>query len=209
MSPQARPGVLVVALVAFAGFAVLAARYAGGTDARWFDYYARDFVDDVTPRSRLIVALIELGNPMVVVTVATLTAAVCLWLGRRRLAALAVLGPGITGLVTTFAKPLVGRTLDGEYAYPSGHTGGVTATALVAAIVLVAVLRPQAPRALALILGTGAAVGTTWSVLVVAGNWHYATDAVGGTLTAFGAVLGSALLIDAVAEHRPRYVSRA
>lgn len=205
---QARPSATVVVLVAVAGFAALAARYAGGSDARWLDDRAEMLVQDITPRSRIIVALIELGSPLVVVTVAVLTAAVCLSLRRPKLAVLAVLGPGLTGVATTLAKPVVGRTLDGYYAYPSGHTGGATAMALVAAVVLVAVLRPQPPHALVLILGTGLLVGATWTVLVVAVDYHYATDAVGGTLVAVAAVLGSALLIDAVAEHRPAYARR-
>jgi undecaprenyl-diphosphatase len=190
---------VVAVLVALTGFTVLAARYAGGANPRWFDDHAREAITDVTPRTRWIHLFVQLGGPEVVVVVALVLAAGCLWAGRRRLAALAVLGPGLTGLVTTFTKPLIGRTLDGAYAYPSGHTGGATATALVLGFVLVAVLWPAPRRALALVLGAGTVGGATWTVLVVAADWHYATDALGGAAAAFAAVLGTALVLDASA----------
>ena len=66
-----------------------------------------------------------------VVAVAGLVAIVSMWRRRNvQLAALAVLGPGITGIVTTVAKPLVGRRLpDGSLSFPSGHTTGSPASA--------------------------------------------------------------------------------
>ncbi|MGD9529438.1 phosphatase PAP2 family protein [Pseudonocardia sp.] len=197
---------LAVALAAGAVFLVLAARYAGGSDPRWFDDHARDVLTDVTPRSRALRMLLELGSPASVVTIAVVVALLCLWMRRPRAAALALLGPGITGLVTTFTKPLIGRTLRGEYAYPSGHTGGATSTALVLAILAVLVLRPDPRRALAIVLAVGAAAAAMFAVLVVVANWHYATDAIGGACVALAAVLGTALAIDAVAD---RWTGRA
>ncbi|MGD9528163.1 hypothetical protein [Pseudonocardia sp.] len=195
-----RGRVLAVVLAASAVFVVLAARYAGGSDPRWFDDHAHDVITDVTPRGRTLRLLLELGSPTSVVVIAVVVALLCLWLRRPRAAALALLGPGLTGLVTTFTKPLIGRTLRGEYAYPSGHTGGATSTALVLAILAVLVLRPEPRRALAIVLGAGAAAAATFAVLVVAAHWHYATDAIGGACVALAAVLGSALVIDAVAD---------
>lgn len=200
----ARRLALAVALAALVGFAVLAARYAGGSDPRWFDDHAADVIRDVTPRGHFLRLLLELGGPTAVVTIAVVVALVCLWRRKPRAAALAILGPGVTGLVTTFTKPLIGRTLRGEFAYPSGHTGGATSTALVLAVIAVMVLRPDPRRALAIVLAVGAAAAATFAVLVVAANWHYATDAVGGAFVAVAAVLGSALAIDAVADHLAR-----
>jgi undecaprenyl-diphosphatase len=141
--------------------------------------------------------MLVVGSPAVVVTVALSLAGLCLWLGHRRLALLAVAGPGLTGLITTLSKPLIGRTIDGDLAYPSGHAGGATAIGLVTALVLVAVLRPSPTRAGAILAAGALVAGGAVAVLLVAANWHYATDAVGGICTAITAVLGSALALDA------------
>jgi len=65
---------------------------------------------------------------------AALIAGVCLLLGRRRLAALAVLGPGLAGVATTVLKPAIGRQLDVPaglwFSFPSGHTAGAAAIAI-------------------------------------------------------------------------------
>jgi membrane-associated phospholipid phosphatase len=196
-----RPAGLVVSVAAVV-FAVLAARYAGGSNARWLDHRTEKLVDELTPRSRWIVAVIEVGSPLVVVVTAFLTAFGCLLVGRRRLALLAVLGPGAAGACAMLFQPLVGRTIEGDWAYPSGHTAGATSLALLAAFVLVTLLRPDPPRAAALVAGIGALAGVTMTVLLVAAGWHYATDAVGGFLVAVAAVLGAALLIDALAGRR-------
>ncbi len=76
----------------------------------------------------------EFGSPTAVVMFALITAAVCLSLGRRLLAVLALVGPGVTGVATTLLKPALGRTLGEGFAFPSGHTGGATALGLVAAL---------------------------------------------------------------------------
>lgn len=199
--PLRRPTAAVV-IVAAIVFAVLAERYAGGSSARWFDDRTESLVEDITPRTRAVAALIEVGSPPVVVATAALTALACLWFGRRRLALLAVLGPGLAGAVAMLSQPMVGRTVEGDWAYPSGHTAGATSLALVAAFVLVALLRPDPPWAATLIAGIGVLTGAGMTVLVVAGDWHYATDAVGGFLVAAASVLGCALLIDALPNRR-------
>ena len=40
-----------------------------------------------------------------------LVTAVAFWLGRRRLAAVALICPGLTGLATTLLKPVIDRTI--------------------------------------------------------------------------------------------------
>jgi membrane-associated phospholipid phosphatase len=202
LPPSLRRPTAAVVVVAAAVFAVLAARYAGGSSARWFDHRTESLIDDITPRTRAIVALIQVGSPQVVVATAVLTALTCLWFGRRRLALLAFLGPGLAGGAATLFQPLVGRTIDGDWAYPSGHTAGATSLALVAAFVFVALRQPDPRWAAALIAGIGLVAGAAMIVLLVAAGWHYATDAVGGLLVAFVAVLSCALLIDALLGRR-------
>jgi membrane-associated phospholipid phosphatase len=209
LSPSLRRQAAAVVVVAAGVFAVLAVRYAGGSSARWFDDRSESVVEDFTPRTRGVVVLIEVGSPPVVVATAALTALACLWFGRRRLALLAVLGPGLAGAVATLSQPLVGRTVEGDWAYPSGHTTGATSLALVAAFVLVALLRPDPPWAATLIAGIGVLAGAAMTVLVVAGGWHYATDAVGGFLVAVASVLSCALLIDALLDRRERATATA
>jgi membrane-associated phospholipid phosphatase len=202
LSPSLRHHATAVVVFAAIVFAVLAERYAGGSSARWLDHRTESLVEDITPRTRWIVALIEVGSPLVVVAAAVLTALACLWFGRRRLALLAVLGPGAAGACATLFQPLVGRTIEGDWAYPSGHTAGATSLALLAAFVLAALLRPDPPWAAVLIAGIGALAGASMTVLLVAAGWHYATDAVGGFLVAVASVLGVALLIDALLGRR-------
>jgi membrane-associated phospholipid phosphatase len=202
LHPSLRRQAAIVVVVAATVFTVLAERYAGGSSARWLDHRTESLVDDITPRPRALAVLIQVGSPVVVIVAAVLTALACLWFGRRRLALLAFGGPGLAGAAATLLQPLVGRTLDGDWAYPSGHTVGATSLALVAAFVLAAVLRPHPPWAATLIFGIGALAGATMTVLLVAAGWHYATDAVGGFLVAVAAVLGAALLIDALLDRR-------
>ena len=181
--PLRRPVALVVA-VAAAVFAVLAVRYAGTSAAGagrrrgstpWSIRSASHTVGwSGTPwrsarrrrwsRSR------------------SLLAAICLLLGRRRLAVLAVVGPGLTGVCTTLLKPALGRTIDGGFAFPSGHTGGATSLGLVAALLVISLLRPGRSGALAILAAGALVVGGGVGAAMVASNAHYPTDTIGRLL---------------------------
>jgi membrane-associated phospholipid phosphatase len=111
---------------------------------------------------------------------------------------LAIVGPGLTGVATTTLKPIIGRTIDGDFAYPSGHTGGATALGVVAALLLIAVLRTTT-RTSALLIAAGALVsGGTMALALVADRAHYATDTLGGFCVAVAVVLTSALAIERI-----------
>ena len=165
-------------------------------------------VDRIVTRHRVIRTSIAevmtwLGAPTTVVIVAALACGAALLSRRWRLAALAVLGPGLTGLATTGLKPVIGRTIgDGDLAFPSGHTAGATALGLTIAIAAVTLLRPGRGTTIAL-LACGSvlpgAIAGTGMVLVQA---HYPTDIVGGFATAVVFVLGTALALDAAARRR-------
>ncbi|MDN5915772.1 MAG: phosphatase PAP2 family protein [Pseudonocardia sp.] len=204
LGPLRRPAP-PVAGAAFGVFALLGLRYAGDANAGRVDTNTENAVDAVTGSHwRFVGWVIEFGSPPFVVLAGGLLAGLCLLLGRRRLAVLAIVGPGLTGLATTLSKPVFGRTI-GEpagFAYPSGHTGGATAIALVAALLLVSFVPAGRGAALAMVgavaLLAGGAVGTG---MVTIGA-HYPTDTVGGFCIAIAIGLGSALVIDRFADRR-------
>jgi undecaprenyl-diphosphatase len=192
-----RRPVAAAAAVAALLLAALAVRYAGTSAAGRVDIHVDEVVDPVGSAHRWLVAhTMIFGSPRFVVLAAVVLAAVCLGLGRRRLAVLAIAGPGLTGVATTLLKPALGRTLDGLFAFPSGHTGGATSLGLVLALLVISLVHPGRVGGLTLLamgaLAAGGAVGTA----MVAGNAHYPTDTIGGFCTAVVVVLGTALVLD-------------
>jgi undecaprenyl-diphosphatase len=188
-------------LLAAGAFAVLAVRFAG-TGPAGMSRVDRAFLRPRFHGRSALEALTWVGAPQTVITVAVLSSAVAFWRGRRRLAAVALLGPGLTGAATTLLKPVVDRTIDeGELAFPSGHTAGAAALGLLAAIAVIGALRPPPLGALALLAAGAipAAIAGTGMVLLGA---HYPTDVLGGYATAIIAVLVSALLVDGLARSR-------
>jgi len=193
---------VVVAVFSAVVLSVLAVRYAGDDGPGRVDGHL-DRALDALPGQGIARIVIELGSPVFVTVAASLLALAYLLRRRYRSAALAVGGPGLTGLVTTFGKPAVDRTIGhGELAFPSGHTGGATSLALVVALLVAAALS-LGPGGTAVLAGlcavaAGAAVGTG---MVVVGS-HYPTDVIGGFCTATAAVLVVALVLDATARQR-------
>jgi membrane-associated phospholipid phosphatase len=199
--PLRRPLILAAALAAVV-FTVLAVRYAGTSGAGSVDAGVDAMLDPIGVAHRRLAHLTAaLGSPLSVITLALALAALCYCLDRRRLAVLAVVGPGVTGVLTTVLKPVLGRTIGAGLAYPSGHTGGATALGLVAALLLISYLRPGR-AAIAIVIGIAAACGGVVGSAMVAVNAHYPTDVVGGFCTALVVVCVGALVLDRVAAHR-------
>ena len=198
--PLRRPLALLVSVAAIA-FAVLAARYAGTSTASQVDTRVDAVVDPLGDAHHWIVRhTAAIGSPPSVVALAFTLSATCLLLGRRRLAVLAVVGPGLTGVCTTLLKPALGRTIgDGGFAFPSGHTGGATSLGLVVALLAISLLRPGRGGALALLAAGALVVGGGVGAAMVASNAHYPTDTLGGFCAAVVMVCGGALLLDWVA----------
>jgi membrane-associated phospholipid phosphatase len=197
----ARWAASAVAVLAATVVAVLAVRYAGDHTAGPVDGHLDRAVDALPAAGDGFVrAVTVFGSPPVVTVTAVLLALVCLMTGAPRAAMLAVGGPGLTGLITTFGKPVVDRTIgrDDTLAFPSGHTGGATSLILVCALLLAAAFglraRGTAVFAAASVVVVGGAVGTG----MVARGSHYPTDVVGGFCTAVASVLVVALVLDAV-----------
>lgn len=195
-----RPIILVL-VTSIAVLVILALRFGRTTSASGIDTRAEQLVirwfGEHAPFLRLVV---HLGDTWSVVTIALSIALVCLLIGRFRLAALAVCGPGITGAATSSLQPLIGRTFEGGFALPSGHAGGLTALVAVLGLVGVAVAGRLRPRRSAFLAMSGiVAPSLIMSVALVANDEHYWTDTVAGSCTALIVVLGLALLIDKAA----------
>jgi undecaprenyl-diphosphatase len=115
---------------------------------------------------------------------------------------LAIVGPGLTGMCTTFLKPVLGRTIGEGFAFPSGHTGGATSLGLVAALLIISLIRPSRGRALLILAASSLVSGGSVGAAMVALNAHYPTDTIGGFCTAIVVVCGGALLLDRLAALR-------
>jgi membrane-associated phospholipid phosphatase len=187
-----------IALVCALVVVVLGATVAGRTTPGPVDTWARGAVAEFWPRPGTVARAIELtGDPRTAAVLVGALVVVCLAVGRYRIAALAVAGPAVTGVVTTGLKPLVGRTFAGELAFPSGHTALATAIVLVAALLAVDLLRPARTAALLVLAGPPVAAAGLMAMTLVALDAHYATDTVGGFCTAVAVGVGVARVIDA------------
>lgn len=159
-------------------------------------------IDGVQPPWRYVALVFDFGGEPVGSTIlVALIAVVCFLVHRIRAAALTVLGVVVTVAVTTVLKPLVGRTIHGEFlSYPSGHTAMATALALVIGLVLADRLAFDRAAAVVLVLGLAlvAAVAMGWAEVALGA--HYPTDAAGGFCAALAAVPATGWLVDRVAE---------
>jgi membrane-associated phospholipid phosphatase len=199
-----RPLILAAALATVV-FTVLAVRYAGTSGSGSVDAHVRALVVAIAvAHYRVAHFTAALGSPFSVITFALLLAALCYRLDRRRLAVLAIVGPGITGVLTTVLKPVLGRMIGDGFAYPSGHTGGATALGLVAALLVISLIRPGRATSVAIVATSGVLCGGVVGGAMVAIGAHYPTDVVGGFCTAVAVVCSAALVLDRVAERRAK-----
>ncbi|WP_410561717.1 phosphatase PAP2 family protein [Amycolatopsis sp. cmx-4-61] len=159
-------------------------------------------LDGVRPPWRSVALVFDFGGePVGSVTLIALLSGVCWLLRRVRTAVLTVLGVVVTVAVTTGLKPLVGRTIHGEFlSYPSGHTAMATALALVIAFLLTERLALGRAAAVSLALGLALVAGVAMGWAEVALGAHYPTDAVGGFCAALAAVPATAWTLDRVAD---------
>lgn len=195
----------VVALLAALVLGTFAVRYAGHDAPSHVDGHLDAAAGSLAGAQSWLLRRARLfGSPPFVVLVAAALAVVCVLLHRRLLALLAVLGPGLTGLTTTLLKPVVGRTIDGGLAYPSGHTAGATAVGLVVSMLAVSLIHVGRIAAALLITAGTVLVGGGVGLAMVVTGVHYPTDAVGGFCTAVAVVLVTALIVERIVEHRRR-----
>lgn len=200
-APVRRP-LAVVSLTSAVVVAVLGVLFANATTGTPFDVSVRSALLDVGAPWRQLSLIVDwTAEPVGGVVVFATLAVVCLRLGQRRAAVLAVAGPAVTVAVTTALKPLVGREInDGFLAYPSGHTASTTAVTLVAVLVFVQRRELGGGKGMTLVAGytVVAAFVMAWAQVLL--NAHYPTDTIGGFCTALAVVPPTAWLLDRVAD---------
>ncbi len=198
-----RPATIVV-LVAAVLFLGLALTYAGDDGSGRLDAAVAGLTRDYLAPFRGVFSLIQrLGAPTVVGVGCATLALVCLLLRRPWLAALAITGPVLTGLATIVLKPVIGRTRSGEFAFPSGHAAGLSALAVVLALIVISFAGARVYRVAVLAAAAALLAGTVIGFSVATRGGHYATDTVGSFCLAIVVVVGIALLIDALRARWP------
>ena len=195
------PLVAVIVVAVFVA-AALGVRYAGDARPSWLDQIGVTVARQWFPVPRgLAQLMIGLYDPVPLTVLVVALAGVCLALGRRRLAVLAVAGPVLTGLVTLVVKPLIERTKNGDLSYPSGHMGSAVALALVVALLVVSVVEMRRWMAVAVVIGVPVLWGGVLGLAMTVTSYHYLTDTIGGFCVAVAVVLSAGVLLDG---RRPR-----
>jgi undecaprenyl-diphosphatase len=155
----------------------------------------------LSPAYAVCIIVQTLADPIPAAVLVLLLAAACLRYGRRRLAVLAVAGPGAADMIVIFTKHIVGRTIhDGSLTYPSTHTAQNAALAMVTALLATALLKLEAGAGAALVLGAAAAGALVMGWALVAGSVHYVTDTLAGLCVAVAVVPAAAWCTDLLAD---------
>jgi membrane-associated phospholipid phosphatase len=178
--------------------AALGTVYAGGHTPGAVDAMVDALVRrTLAGHTGVVRAVLHLADPPVVIAGQLLLVALGVLMRSPRAVVLAVAGPAVAQAATEFAlKPMFGRTLHGVLVFPSGHTTSVSAVAGVLVVLLLGPARPRRAGPLVAGLLAAAAGCVAVAVALVALDYHYATDTVGGFATAVAAVLATALAVD-------------
>jgi membrane-associated phospholipid phosphatase len=194
----ARGPLAAIAVCSAVVVALLGSLFADDTTGTAFDVWIRSpLVDWGSPWRQLALIVDYTAEPVGGALTLAAVLFVCLKLGHRRAAVLAVAGTGASIAVTTALKPLVGRDINqGFLAFPSGHTA--TATALTLVLMLVYVQRRGKGVPLLAVVTVVAAFAMAWAQVLL--NAHYPTDTIGGFCTALAVVPAVAYALDRFAE---------
>ena len=198
MPPGLRLPVGILALVCGLTVILLGFRYAGEATPSGPDVWVQNAIDSLVPEPGGVALFIDfLGEPVGLTILIVVLSAVCLTLGRRALAVLAVAGTLLTAAATTVLKPLVGRTIHGGFlAYPSGHTATATALGFVLMLLIVSLIRVGTLLGVVLVVSGASLAGAIMAVAQTALLAHYPTDTLGGYCTAMVVVPATAWVID-------------
>jgi membrane-associated phospholipid phosphatase len=188
-----------LAAASLAGVAALAAAYAGTSSAGRIDNRVDGWlIRHSAHHMGLVRAMADLGGP-VPVAVATVPLVVGLVrLGRGRGALLAALSPlGASALTELVLKPLIGRTHSGGVSFPSGHATGLGSVLAVVVVLAVDQRPPRLPGWAQWVVGLATGVlAVAGCAALVAAQYHYASDTLGGIGVAVASVLILALVVD-------------
>jgi undecaprenyl-diphosphatase len=198
--PLRRPAVALL-LICVGTTMALGGRYAGESEARWFDAAVGARVRAALGGHTWLQDLIWLGHPVVVAIMTAMLCLYCLHQRRWRALVMVVLAVGSACIATELVlKPFFHRTFFGGLAFPSGHATGAFVIAAVIAVLLVNPPRPRIRADVRALLGFSAlATAGVVCIAVLAANNHYATDLVGGAAVATAAALGAGLVVDGLA----------
>jgi undecaprenyl-diphosphatase len=202
LPPAVRVPLFVVAVAAAVVAVVLGFLFHGhtlGTDLDESVY--RALRGSIEPSFAYGVAWVvgSTGDPVVAGPLAVALAFGLRAAGQTRLAVLAVAGPVTTGIVTTLAKPVAGRFINGDnLSYPSGHTAFLTAAGLVLGLFLTTRYGLGRVGGTAVVLGLALLCAAAMSWSQVSDRVHYLTDTFGGFCVAIVLVTATAATVDAV-----------
>jgi membrane-associated phospholipid phosphatase len=196
--PLRRPITIMVGICTL-GLAALVAAYAGVEGPGVLDTTVDRLVQENFEQHRAFMRrLVKIGSPRWLPVLVGFLVLTSLVLSRPRIAFVTAAGVGLTVLAASVLQPTVGRTLEGNFALPSGHTSGAVAISAAASLLLISVSRAWLPA----VAVASALVVLGMSLVVAAGlivnGLHYTTDTVAGFCTAVAIVYGLALLVDRV-----------
>jgi membrane-associated phospholipid phosphatase len=184
-----------------AGLGVL---FAGQARASWFDHSVDSPIISTLGRHGLTsYRLASPGTLGPAVLISGAIAVICLRFRRINGAVLALLAvPVSDGLDDAILKPLIGRTDLGQLTYPSGHTTAVFAMTTTVAILLLVPPQQSRTRTLRVLLVLAAlGIALIVAAAVIALEWHYFTDTIGGAAVAIAVVTTLAIIIDQLTSH--------
>jgi len=209
-APMRWPAGLLVAACAIV-IATLGTLTAGQTTADWLD--AR--IDGVImarlgPHVHLDELVVTMGNQHTATIICALLVLALLALRRPRAAVLVVVAvPAAIVLTEYLLKPLFDRRLLGDLSFPSGHETVVSAMAFSLIVALTGPARPALPAALRwLAVAVAVAAMLALAPALIALQYHYFTDTIGGVAVGLGTVLTTALGLDALTAWLARSRSR-
>jgi membrane-associated phospholipid phosphatase len=192
-----------LALAAAAAVALLAVLVFHGASTSFDTWVVKRLYAHIGPGMTDV--LLGLTTPAISLVLLGIVVLVAARVRRWDVAALAVLGPGLTVLLTEVVlKPLIARYSTLIYfgvplrgSFPSGHEATVAATACVLAIV--AARLPARARTRILAVALLACWTAAAAVALTRALYHYATDTIGAILLAIAVVSLVAMLIDRLA----------
>jgi membrane-associated phospholipid phosphatase len=149
---------------------------------------------------RLLVLLMDPGEPIQSVVLTAVVTAACLVARRLEGAVLTIVSSLLaSGIAELVLKPLVDRKLSPwpDPVYPSGHTCRAFALAAVLVVLLLSqrrrTVRPAVKIVIAALLFLG---GCAVGVAVICLDFHYFTDTIGGAALGVGVVIATAFALD-------------